>query len=134
MSTHQCENVIMKMHTRQCIDVLFDDSLSIPGVVPEPTSQVEKAKKVKLLVAFTLPPHAFSLPSTPWRHHLLLTLLGTQRLLRWGFPSLSSELEIGGNFLGLVMIPFKLLTAELSCDFSLPGAASPFDNGFRRSQ
>ena len=42
--------------------------------------------------------------------------------------SLSTALEIGGNFLGLVMIPFKLLTAELSSDFSLPGAASPSHN------
>ena len=43
---------------------------------------------------------------------------------------------IGGNFLGPVMIPFKLVTAELSCDLSLPGAARPVDddeNDLRRS-
>ena len=43
---------------------------------------------------------------------------------------------IGGNFLGPVMIPFKLVTAELSCDLSLPGAARPVDddeNDLKRS-
>ena len=101
------------------------------GVVPESASQVEEATEVELLAALPLSPDAVSLPPTPGRHHLLLPLLGAQRLLRWVLhfiPPPCHYLEIGGNFLGLVMIPFKLLTAELSPDFSLPGAASPSDN------
>ena len=119
----------------KCLDFLFDNISSPLGVVPEPASEVEEATKVKLTAALPLPTDAFTLPATPWWHHILLTLLGTQWLLRWVFEqkhwclvfgclssvSLSAALEIGGNFLGLVMIPFKLLTAELSSDFSLPG-------------
>ena len=58
-------------------------TLSTPGLVPEQASQVEEATKVQLLVALTISPNAFPLTPSPWRHHLILTLLGAQRLLRF---------------------------------------------------
>ena len=80
--------------------VLFDNTLFTVGVVPESPSQVEEATKVELLVALPISPDAFPLPSTPWRHHLILPLLGTQRLLRWdiAFYASAVSLSIGDRW------------------------------------
>ena len=56
--------------------------LFVTGVVPEPARQVEEAAEVELAAALALPLDALTLPATPWGHHLLLTLVGAQRLFR----------------------------------------------------
>ena len=56
--------------------------LCVTGVVPEPTRQVEEAAEVELAAALALPLDALTLPATPRGHHLLLTLVGAQRLFR----------------------------------------------------
>ena len=56
--------------------------LFVTGVVPEPTRQVEEAAEVELAAALALPLDALTLPATPRGHHLLLTLVGAQRLFR----------------------------------------------------
>ena len=56
--------------------------LFVTGVVPEPARQVEEAAEVELSAALALPLDALTLPATPWGHHLLLTLVGAQRLFR----------------------------------------------------
>ena len=56
--------------------------LCVTGVVPEPARQVEEAAEVELAAALALPLDALALPATPRGHHLLLTLVGAQRLFR----------------------------------------------------
>ena len=56
--------------------------LFVTGVVPEPTRQVEEAAEVELSAALSLPLDALTLPATPRGHHLLLPLVGAQRLFR----------------------------------------------------
>ena len=56
--------------------------LFVTGVVPEPARQVEEAAEVELSAALALPLDALALPATPRGHHLLLTLVGAQRLFR----------------------------------------------------
>ena len=56
--------------------------LYFTGVVPEPARQVEEAAEVELSAALALPLDALALLATPRGHHLLLTLVGAQRLFR----------------------------------------------------
>ena len=58
------------------------DNDCVPGLVPEPARQVEEAAEVELSAALALPLDALTLPATPRGHHLLLTLVGAQRLFR----------------------------------------------------
>ena len=71
--------------------------LFVTGVVPEPARQVEEAAEVELSAALALPLDALTLPATPRGHHLLLTLVGAQRLFRCRFWNRGNFLETGDD-------------------------------------